>query len=82
MLGAPAGPEPAFGAPDEKTAGGAAAAAAVVEVTDSGVRASRVGDGRGFGDRRGDRTVMVGSTLGFSSARAASVLAGPALVGV
>jgi hypothetical protein len=44
MLGAPAGPEPTFGAPDEKTAGGAAGAAAVVEVTDSGVRASRVGD--------------------------------------
>jgi len=81
MLAVPAGPEPTFGAPDEKIAGGAAAAAAVREVT-GGVRASRVGDCRGFDNRRGDRTVIVGSTLGFSAGRAASASAGPALVGV
>jgi len=44
MLGAPAGPEPTFGAPDEKNAGGAAGAAAVLGVTDCGVRALRFGD--------------------------------------
>jgi hypothetical protein len=73
-----------LGAPDEKTAGGAAGAAAVLEVMDRGVRALRVGDGCNFGNRRGDRTVVVGNTLAFSPGRAASgsVAAGPALAGV